>query len=110
MSAPAGPSDGRCGSLLIRSPVTVAKESRAKTMRDPEVMMASHFSAAGGARVLMVSEVDVTVTAPGRRKPRPFPWLSHQHLRFCFSVGPTFSSSSLSVVLLPKTLEEFWGI
>lgn len=57
------------GCLLIRCPITVAKESRAKTMWDPEVMMATHL-----------------------RKPRPLPRLSHQQLRLCFSTGPTFST------------------
>lgn len=34
---------GGGGSLLIRCPITVAKQNRAKTMWDPEVMMATHL-------------------------------------------------------------------
>lgn len=51
-----------CGPVLIRWPSTLAKESRAKTIKDPEGMKAAH----------VVSQVDVTVTAPKERKPRPF--------------------------------------
>lgn len=49
-----------CPDTLPRHRCQRKQREKKKTMWEPEVTMASRSSSAGGARVLMVSEVDVT--------------------------------------------------